>query len=159
MNDLRLSGSKICLTDSGLGALIIRDMTNGKTVRRLSGRNALMAVDKRFVPIPEVLQRGQGQPSFRPPSSDMIKISADGAWLYWAALSGPLFRMQTRLLDDRSLSDDMLEKHIEVFANIPFSAGCAMDTKGNFYLSESGTGRILLLSLTAGPQCSQATRL
>ncbi|MDR5741182.1 MULTISPECIES: hypothetical protein [unclassified Caballeronia] len=36
LNDLRFHGSTMYLTDSGLGGLIVHDLSNGKTLRRLS---------------------------------------------------------------------------------------------------------------------------
>ncbi|MDR5748224.1 hypothetical protein QCE73_34100, partial [Caballeronia sp. LZ029] len=37
LNDLRFHGSTMYLTDSGLGGLIVHELSNGKTLRRLSG--------------------------------------------------------------------------------------------------------------------------
>lgn len=118
-------------------------MSNGVTRRRLSGRRELMASD---MTVPALLQRGKDQPPFRPPHSDMIEITADGAWLYWAAPTGPLYRIATRWLNDGALSDDALAAHIEKVADIAFSSGCTMDSLGNLYFSETATGQITLLT-------------
>lgn len=143
MNDLRFHGAMLYVTDSGLGGLIVHDMASGRTRRRLSGYRQLRATD---VPLPAVLRRGRDEPPFRPPNSDMIEVTADGAWLYWAAPTGPLYRIETGLLNDPAVTDEVLAGHIQHVADIPFSAGCAMDSRGNLYLSESGTGRITLLA-------------
>lgn len=143
MNDLRFKGSVMYITDSGLGAIIVHDMTTGRTLRRLSGRGALMAakLDK-----PMTITRGGVTLPLQPPNADLIEISANGAWLYWAAPTGPLYRIATRLLDDPALSDDQLEPHIEHVADIAFSGGSAMDSRGNLYLLETRTQRITLLA-------------
>lgn len=143
MNDLRFHGPMMYVTDSGLGGLIVHDMSSGVTRRRLSGRRELMASD---AAVPALLQRGKDQPPFRPPHSDMIEITADGAWLYWAAPTGPLYRIATRSLNDPALSDDALAARIEKVADISFSSGCTIDTLGNLYFSETATGQITLLA-------------
>lgn len=43
----------------------------------------------------------------------MIEITADGKWLYWAAPTGPLYRVETHLLRDTTLSDVELSAHVE----------------------------------------------
>jgi sugar lactone lactonase YvrE len=143
MNDLRFHGSKMYVTDSGLGAIIVHDLETGKTLRRLSGRKPLMAAD---VKISLAIQPGSQEKPFHPPNSDMIEISNDGEWLFWAAPTGPLYKIETRLLNDASLSDDALEKQVVHVADIAFSSGCAMDSLGNVYFCETKTGKITLMS-------------
>jgi Major royal jelly protein len=135
MNDLRIDGSNVYVTDSGLGALIIHDMSTGKTLRRFSGYKEMMAVNP---------PNNQGQ--HQTPKSDMIEVSPDGAWLYWAAPTGPFRRIQTKLLRDPNMPDEELAKNIEHVADIERTGGCAMDTLGNLYLSELDNKRVTVLS-------------
>jgi sugar lactone lactonase YvrE len=143
MNDLRFHGSKMYVTESGLGALIIHDLETGETTRRLSGRPSMMA---KSVSMTLALQPDGKEKPFTPPNADLIEISQDGQWLFWAAPTGPLYRIRTYHLNDQTLSDDALEKHIEKVADIEFSSGCAMDTQGNFYACETKTGRITVIA-------------
>lgn len=143
MNDLRFHGLKMYITDSGLGGIIVHDMDTGSTIRRLSGQSLLKASGE-TVTLP-TLDGGKGKP-FRPPNSDMIEISNDGAWLFWAAPTGPLYKIDTSLLLDAGIAKADLATRIERVADIAFSSGCAMDTAGNIYFCETMTGRITLLS-------------
>ncbi|AYD03949.1 hypothetical protein NCHU2750_45680 (plasmid) [Neorhizobium sp. NCHU2750] len=143
MNDLRFHGSKMYVTDSGLGAIIVHDFDIGKTTRRLSGRKPMLAKE---VKMTLALQPDAKEKPFTPPNSDMIEISQDGEWLFWAAPTGPLFKVETRYLNDAEMADDELEKKVQHVADIEFSSGCAMDTLGNFYFCETKTGKITLLS-------------
>ncbi|WP_053141007.1 SMP-30/gluconolactonase/LRE family protein [Erwinia billingiae] len=134
-NDLRIHGSLIYVTDSGLGGIIIHDLASGKTVRRLSASTLLRkpenAIQRGFKG--RVLQDASGKkPAVH---SDVIEVTADGEWLYYATPTGPLYRIRTALLRDAALSDAMLEKQLEKVADIPSIGGSAIDAAGNLYLS------------------------
>lgn len=143
LNDLRMHGSKIYITDSGLGGIIIHDLHTGATLRRLSGQPVVKASAAH---IPPILAHVKGNKTFTPPNSDLIEITADGKWLYWAAPTGPLYRILTAYLNDVTLSDTQLSALSErVFDNV-FSGGCAMDSLGNVYFSETVSNHITVLS-------------
>lgn len=143
LNDLRFHGSTMYLTDSGLGGLIVYDLSTGKTMRRLSGDPHVKAA---AVEAPAMLAHVKGGTVFHPPNSDMIEITEDGRWLYWASPTGPLYRIETQYLRDASLSDAQLSARVEHVYDLRFSGGCSMDSLGNVYLSETATHNITLLS-------------
>ncbi|WP_159947626.1 hypothetical protein [Rhizobium sp. 18065] len=143
MNDLRFHGSKMYVTDSGLGAIIVHDFATGETTRRLSGLKPMMAKPMKMT---LALQLDSKEKPFNPPNSDMIEINQDGEWLFWAAPTGPLYKIETRHLNDTKLRDDDIEKHVQHVADIEFSSGCSMDSLGNFYFCETKTGKITLLA-------------
>ncbi len=143
LNDLRFHGSTMYLTDSGLGGLIVHELSNGKTLRRLSGYPQVKASS---IEPPAILAHVKGGEVFHPPNSDLIEITADGKWLFWAAPTGPLYRIETRLLRDATLTDAQLSTHVEHVFEISFSGGCAMDSRGNMYFSETATHHITVLS-------------
>lgn len=143
MNDLRFHGSKMYVTDSGLGAIIVHDMESSRTLRRLSGHQFTMAIEKK---IELAIQPNSQAKPFRPPNADMIEISEDGEWLFWAAPTGPLYKIETRLLNDDTLTDEDLAMQVQKVTDIEFSSGCAMDSLGNLYFCETKTGRITLLT-------------
>lgn len=143
MNDLRFHGNKMYISDSGLGGIIIHDLQSGKTVRRLSGKKALLASAAK---VPAILAHVKGGNVFHPPNSDMIEITSDGKWLYWAAPTGPLYRLETRLLNDADVSEEQLQQAIERVYDNNFAGGCCMDSLGNVYFSETITHNITLLS-------------
>lgn len=143
LNDLRFHGSTIYMTESGVGALLVHDMSTGKTRRLLSGYKELMGS---VVPLPAILQRPPGAPPFIPPNADIIEITADGAWLYWSSPTGPLYRIDTKSLNDTSLTDAQLATRIQRVADMEFSSGSAMDSRGNFYFAETGSEHITVMS-------------
>lgn len=145
LNDLRFNGSLMYLSDSGIGGIIIHDLETGKTIRRLSGLPVVKASNK--AP-PAMLAHVKGGKTFHPPNSDMIEITADGKWLYWAAPTGPLYRVETRILRDVARSDAEVASHVEAVYDNNFSGGCAMDSEGNVYFSETVTHNITVWSPT-----------
>lgn len=125
MNDLRFHGNALYITDSGLGGIIVHDMTSGKTQRRLSGKPVVKVSDK--AP-PAMLSGIKGGKTFHPPNSDMIEITADGKWLYWAAPSGEtrVIASDARLLrpDGTFISADR-QLYIPVKQPLPAQPGAA----------------------------------
>lgn len=136
MNDLRVFGEHVYVTDSGLGALIYHNMKTGQTLRRLSGYSQMQA---------SVLP-GQESGNHKTPKIDLLEVSADGQWLLAAAPTGPFIRLRTADIRDPSLSNDQLAERIQHYADIPRSGGCAIDTLGNLYLSELDNKRVTLLA-------------
>ncbi|MEI4488952.1 L-dopachrome tautomerase-related protein [Frigidibacter sp. MR17.14] len=140
MNDLRRHGDLLYIADSGLGGLIVHDLATGKSLRRLSGVKVTMADPDAH--IPAVLAHVKGDATFHPPNSDLIELTADGKWLYWASPTRPLWRVRTKALRDVSLSEEALAEHVQNMGAMPFSGGSAMDDLGNFYFCETTTNRL-----------------
>lgn len=134
-NDLRIHGPLIYVTDSGLGGIIIHDLASGQTIRRLSASSLLRKPEN-------AVQRGFNgsilqDASHKKPEvhSDVIEVTSDGIWLYYATPTGPLYRIRTSMLLDGALTDEMLEKNLNKIADIPSIGGSAIDDGGNLYLS------------------------
>ncbi|EUB99300.1 major royal jelly protein [Rhizobium sp. CF080] len=138
MNDLRIFGNHVYVTDSGIGALIYHNLSTGQTLRRMSGLPQMQAK------VEPNLQQGNHQT----PKIDMIEISDDGEWIYAAAPTGPFIKIKAAAVRDASISDTDLAKQVEEYAPIARSGGCALDTKGNLYLSELDNKRVTILSPT-----------
>lgn len=136
MNDLRIFGDHVYITDSGLGALIYHNLATGETLRRMSGHPEMQALEE------PSLKQGD----HKTPKVDMIEVSADGEWLYIAAPTGPFLRLPTTPLGDARRSDEQVAKTVEHYADIARSGGCAIDTAGNLYLSELDNKRVTVLS-------------
>jgi len=146
LNDLRIGGGKIYMTDSGLGAIVIVDLATGKAIRRLADDPSTKADPHR----PKIGRYGHwltladGTPQVT--NADPIELTADHRWLYYQAASGPLYRIETRYLLDTAMSEKTLGTKVEYVYDTPTLGGTAMDTKGNIYLAESYRPRISVLS-------------
>lgn len=137
LNDLRIWGSRIYLTDSGRGAIVVHDIATGQTLRRLDAHPLLLQSE--VMPL-----RGSGRrvlvdaDGARPRvGSDFIEISPDGQWLYFSTPTGPFRRVPTALLADPAVDDDTIAASIIEVAAIPTLNGSAMDSCGNLYLANA----------------------
>jgi hypothetical protein len=146
LNDLRLFGNRIFLTDSGLGGVVVHDLDTGRSVRRLSRAPVLRMEAGQAL-------RGAGgrvmeDASGRRPSvqSDMLEVSPDGQSLLVSTPVGPLRRVAVADLLDTSLDDAALAARVGTVAEIPSINGTAMDTLGNIYLGDAERRRILVLT-------------
>jgi hypothetical protein len=146
LNDIRLSGQTAYFTDSGMGGIVVLDLVNGRSMRRLSADQFTRADPKR-PPIGEdgiILRTPAGQvPQV---NSDPIELSPDAEWLYFQPLAGPLWRVPTKDLRDGSLSESRLAGHVEYVADTPPLVGTAMDNRSNIFLAEMGRPRITVLT-------------
>ncbi|WAH60761.1 major royal jelly family protein [Pseudomonas silvicola] len=146
LNDLRLDSEHAYLTDSGLGAIIIVNLKTGVALRRLADHQSTkMSPERR--PIGE-----GGQPLLKSDGSDLqvhadpIEISPDGQWLYYQALTGPLWRVSTAALRDIQVTEKKLAEHIEFVYDTGALTGTAIDSAGNLYLGEYDKPRITVLA-------------
>lgn len=137
------------ITDSsvkGPGGLIVVDIASGKALRRLSGHPTTMP-DPGFTPTIEgqaLMNRpAGGKPSPWLVASDGIAISADGATLYYCALSSRHFyAVPTALLRDPAVSDAQIAAAIRDLGPKAPSDGLAEDDAGNLYAGDYEHGAI-----------------
>jgi len=139
--DLRLGKAGVAyITDSsisGPGGIIVVDLASGKARRRLSGHPTTMP-DPGFAPIlegkPLMNRPKDGKPSPWLVASDGIAISADGATLYYCALSSRhLYAVPTALLRDPAATDAEIGRHIRDLGLKGASDGLAEDDRGRIY--------------------------
>lgn len=146
LNDLRLDSEHAYLTDSGLGAIIIVNLKTGAAVRRLADHPSTRMNPERR-PLGE-----HAQPLMMPDGSDHqvhsdpLEISPDGAWLYYQALTGPLWKVPTAALRDTRMSEKALGEKVEFVYDTGALTGTAIDSADNLYLGEYDKPRVTVLS-------------
>jgi len=142
--DLRQGKAGVAyITDSsikGPGGIIVVDLATGRAMRRLSGQATTMP-DPGFLPIldgkPLMNRPKEGKPSPWLVGSDGIAISADGATLYYCALSSRhLYAVPTALLRDPSVDDAEIAGHIRDLGLKGASDGLAEDDQGRIYAGD-----------------------
>ena len=80
--------------------------------------------------------------------SDPLETSIDGKWLYFAALEGPWYKVETRLLNDAALAPESLSASVQFWRDLPPVGGTAMDKQGNFYFSDLATDTLKRISVS-----------
>ena len=143
VDDVRFNGAHAYLTDAGAPGLIIIDLQTGKGRRVLDGHPSTIAQSP-LVAEGTSLKDAKGEPVNV--HADQLEVSPDGKWFYYQPCSGRVSRVETKYLDDASLSDADLASHVERFADTPSTGGTAIDASGTIYLSDVDTKRILTIS-------------
>jgi len=141
IDDIRFAGSHAYLTDAGEPGLVVLDLNSGKMRRVLDNAPSTRApADRDIVVDGETVDTPDGKPLHV--QSDPLEVSPDGQWLYFAPLEGPWSQVQTRWLNDATLSPAQLQKHVKPWADLPPVGGTTMDAQGNLYFTDLATNAL-----------------
>jgi len=151
VDDLRLAGNTIYLTDAGVPALIVLDKQTGRG-RRVLENDPSTTARRSLYAEGTALTTPDGQPVRV--HADQIEVSPDGRLLYFQTASGPLYRIETRYLLDPQLPAAEISRHVQLFFDTPSTGGTAIDAAGNLYVADANHQRILKITPDA-----QATTL
>ncbi|MBC7922885.1 MAG: hypothetical protein H7Z75_17550 [Ferruginibacter sp.] len=136
LNDVRVDAGRnvAYLTDSGVGGLVVVDLTR-ETSRRVLDNHPSTHSDSTDIVI-------DGKPWRRPDGSrpylhaDGIELDSTGQYLYYHALNGQtLYRIETQYLRDSTLTEAQLGQRVESVIKTGPVDGMFFDRKGNLYLS------------------------
>jgi sugar lactone lactonase YvrE len=138
LNDVRVDTrtNHAFITDSGLGAIVIVDLTSGSARRVLDDHESTEA-QQSFVPIIEGRELRLGG-SGEPPRihSDGLALDTRNNWLYWQSLTdNRLFRISTRLLSSPYSAEWQLEDSVQFVGKSVVADGMEADRLGNIYLT------------------------
>ena len=144
VDDIRFNGDHAYLTDAGQpGGLIVLDLRSGQ-VRRVLDDDPSVDAQRPQTGEGHLLTDPQGKPvGF---NADQLEVSPDGRWFYFQPATGPFYRVETRYLDDPSLSDAALHGHVQLWAETGATGGTAMDAAGVMYASDADHDAILKIT-------------
>lgn len=140
VDDVRFNGRYAFLTDAGRPALIVLDLTTGKA-RRVLEDDASTTARRPVVAIGNALRTVDGQEIKI--HADQMEVSPEGKYLYYQALPGPMYRVETQYLQDPHISKKALADKVTYWANTPSTGGTAIAPSGTIYLSDVEKRRIL----------------
>lgn len=144
IDDVRFNGGHAYLTDAGAPGIIVLDLKKGKARRLLDGDPS--ATDLRPLRADGKILRDEKGREVRV-HADQLEVSPDGRYFYFQPASGPLARIETRWLDDPSLSSAAVASHVEAsWVDTPSSGGTAIDADGNIYMGDADNRSILKIS-------------
>jgi sugar lactone lactonase YvrE len=135
LNDVRLAYGFAFMTDSGLGALVVLDLSTGR-VRRLLENDASTKAEAGVEPViggrPWKFANGT-TPQVH---SDGIAIDPERKYVYYKALTGrTLYRVPVAALLDESLSPAAVGARVERIALPGPTDGIEFDKQGNLYVT------------------------
>lgn len=141
VDDIRFNGRHAYLTDAGQPGLIVLDLDTGG-VRRLLDYDASTTASRPLLAEGKELSDAAGKPVVV--NADQLEVSPDGQWFFFQPCSGPMYRIETRFLDDPDAKD--LPAQVKFFTGTPSTGGTAMDAEGNIYASDTDKSQILKVS-------------
>ncbi len=139
LNDLAVDrkNQAIYITDTAgehNSALIVVDLKTGETRRVLHG-SSFTVPEKIEMQIDGNTVTVNGKPARI--GVNPITIDHQGKWVYFAPMTGTtLYRVKTKDLLNKSLSDTQLQKRIEAYAPKPISDGITIDNDNNIYITD-----------------------
>jgi hypothetical protein len=134
-DDIRINGTHAYLTDAGNPGIIVLDLQTGTSRRVLDGHPSTVArTDRPIVVDGETVIAPNGKPLLV--QSDPLELSAEGRWFFYGPLEGPWSKIETRFLDDASLSPAELASNVEPWIDIPPIGGSALASNGDFYFTD-----------------------
>jgi sugar lactone lactonase YvrE len=140
VDDLRFHGDMIYVTDAGAPGLIILNQKTGQG-RRLLDDDSTTTARRPML--------GEGKKMVKPDGSDVklhadqMEVSPDGQYYYFQTAAGPMYRVETKYLDDPKISSADLAKQVKYFFNSPTCGGTTIDAAGNLYVADANEKRIL----------------
>lgn len=143
LDDFRFNGRRVYLTDAGQPGLVVLDLDTGQPRRVLDGHWSTIA-QRPLTGENKVLLDPKGQPVAV--HADQLEVSPDGKILYFQACTGPLYRIETRWLDDVAVSEAERARHVAIHAGTVATGGTAIDAAGNIYASDTDNLRILKIA-------------
>ncbi len=126
-------------------AIIVVDLKSGAARKRLANHKLTLADPTLTAMIQgrEFRARNGGVPQVH---VDLLELSGDGRWLYFAPLLGPMLRrVPTAALQDASLTDEDVAATVEDVIAVPPLAGLARDANDNLYICSFTQDAILRL--------------
>ena len=143
VDDVRFHDENAYLTDAGSPGLIILNLKTGAT-RRVLDHTSSTTQQRQILAEGKVVKAPDGKDL--QVNADQMEVSPDGRYFYFQPVSGPLSRVETRYLDDPSITEAELEKQVKTWVDTPSTGGTAIDHAGNIYLSDVNRKRILKIT-------------
>ncbi len=143
IDDLRMYGNTIYLTDAGEPALVVMNKTTGKGRRVLE--NHTSTTDEIAIRAEGKIMTDNKGHEIRI-HADQLEVSPDGRWLYYQPASGPLWRVETHYLQDTGIDEKSLAQQVSLFYKTPSTGGTAIDADGNLYVSDVDQQQIIRIS-------------
>lgn len=142
-DDFRFNGRSVYITDAGSPGIVVMNLDDGRLRRVLDDLPSTTA-QRPLTGEGHQLADEQGRPIYI--HADQLEVSPDGTVFYYQPCVGPLYRIETRYLDDAEMADAERGKHVAVHAQIGTAGGTAIDADGAIYASDTDGLRVLKIA-------------
>jgi sugar lactone lactonase YvrE len=146
LNDVRFAQGNAFISDSGLGAIVVVNLSTGN-VRRLLEDHPSTKAEPGVEPVIGGKPWKFGDGTTPQVHTDGIAIDPEKKYVYYKALVGKtLYRVPVNALLDETLSSQALGNQVEVVAITEPTDGLEFDKKGNLYMTALEWNAIKVLS-------------
>lgn len=142
IDDIRFNGRHAYITDAGWPGIVVLDLDSGIARRAIDNDPSVVATPQRAEG--RELKTAAGAPVLI--HADQLEVSPDGSLFYFEPSSGPISKIETKWLDDATLTPAEVAKHIVPFAKTGSTGGTAMDAAGTLYTSATDSHSILAIT-------------
>lgn len=139
LNAIAVYGNNAYLADRGAPAIIVFDLNTGKARRVLENSPSLYSRQD-VIANHKVIKPSSDKASHF--NINQIAISPDGRRLYYQAVSGPLYRIDTMFLKDATYSPAELNEAMMIWFKTPSSGGIICGPDGTIYIDDIATNSI-----------------
>lgn len=138
VDDIRFHGTNAYLTDAGVPGIIVLDLPTGRA-RRVLDHDVSTTARRPLRASGAVLMLNGAEIRI---NADQLEVSPDGRWFYYQPACGPMYRVETRYLDNPKLPAKEVAAHAHPWAETPSTGGTVIDADGNIYVSDLDTRTI-----------------
>lgn len=139
LNAIAVYGNDIYIADKGSPAIIVFDLKNN-TARRVLENSPSLYSRLEVVVDHKVIKPNLDQTSHF--NVNQLAISPDGKRLYYQAVSGPLYRIDTMYLKDATYSPAELNEAMMIWFKTPSSGGIVCGPDGTLYIDDIATNSV-----------------
>jgi sugar lactone lactonase YvrE len=143
IDDIRFNGHMAYITDAGVPGLILMNLDTGAQ-RRVLDHDRSTTDERPMFAEGRALRTSDGK--LVKVHADQLEVTPNGKYLYFQPASGPLYRIETRWLDDPAASNAEISRHVELWYDTPPTGGTAIDADGNLYVTDVNKLRILKIT-------------
>ena len=79
-------------------------------------------------------------------NADQLEVSPDGGTFYYQPCTGPLYRIDTRLLDDPAAAPADVAKGVILYADTHSAGGTAIASDGTIFISDTDAAAVLAIA-------------
>lgn len=143
IDDIRFNGHMAYITDAGVPGLILMNLDTGAQ-RRVLDHDRSTTDERPVFAEGRALRTSDGK--LVKVHADQLEVTPNGKYLYFQPASGPLYRIETRWLDDPVVSSAEMSRKVELWYDTPSTGGTAIDAAGNLYVTDVNKQRILKIT-------------
>lgn len=139
LNTIVVHRNYVYLADKGEPAIIVVNLKTNQARRLLENSSTLYS--RRPIIVNNILVRSNSDENSQY-NINQLALSPNGKTLYYQAMSGPLYRIDTNVLNDTTYTATELNEAMTLWLDTPTSGGITCGPDGSLYFNDIATNSI-----------------